>query len=288
MAMPALAFAAQMSFLARRRNVISLDALAGMLARGETPEQGSVVITFDDGYLDNYEIAAPILSRHGLPATVFIATGYIGRAENMWVDVLHAAFKGRSRQSLELLGGSFDLANPIQLDQAYSSASAALVQASRSERGELMASIRDQLQAEQPKLRSMMGWPEVRELRQRYPEITIGSHTREHFDLSSMPDDEVVEELGSAHQDIRRELGVDPIHFAFPYGRDNGHARAWLKSNGYRTASLTEPLSLVQNSSNPLALTRLGATQDASPGRFAYHTSGAHPSLSQALFLGKA
>jgi peptidoglycan/xylan/chitin deacetylase (PgdA/CDA1 family) len=103
-----------------------------------------------------------------------------------------------------------------------------------------------------------------------------------------MRDDEVIEELRAAHEDIRRELDIDVVHFTFPYGRDNAHARAWLKSNGYHSASLTEPMSLVQHISNPLALTRLEAAQDPSSARFTYHTSGAHPALSQALFLGEA
>jgi peptidoglycan/xylan/chitin deacetylase (PgdA/CDA1 family) len=150
-----------------------------------------------------------------------------------------------------------------------------------------MSSIRDQLRPEYQEIRLTMGWPEVRDLCQRYPNISIGSHTREHVNLSRMPDDEVTEEISAAHEDIRRELGIDVIHFTFPYGRDNAHARAWLKRNGYRTASFTEPMSLVQSASDPLALTRLEATQDPSPGRFAYHTSGAHPSLSRALFLGQ-
>jgi peptidoglycan/xylan/chitin deacetylase (PgdA/CDA1 family) len=288
MAMPAPVFAAQMSFLSQRRRVISLDALAEMLAQGESPAPGSVVITFDDGYLDNYEVAAPILAQHGLPATVFLATGYIERTENMWIDVLYGAFKGRTRQHLELPDASFDLAEPLRVDHAYQSAADTLVRASKAEQVELMSSIRNQLQPEYEELRLMMGWPEVRELYQRYSDISIGSHTREHVNLSRMPDDEVVQELSAAHEDIRRELGIDAIHFTFPYGRDNAHARAWLKSNGYRTASLTEPMSLVQNTGDPLALTRLEATQEPSRARFAYHTSGAHPSLSRALFLGQA
>jgi len=288
MAMPEPIFAAQMAFLSRRRRVISLDALAGMLDEGQSPEPGSVVITFDDGYLDNYEVAAPILAHHGLPATVLLATGYVERAENMWIDELYGAFRGRTQQRLGLLDAAFDLSKPTQRDQACQLAAGALVPASRAERAELMSSIRDQLEPQSNEIRLMMNWDEVRELHRRYPNISIGSHTREHIDLSSAPNDEVVKELSAAHEDIRRELGFEATHFAFPYGRDSAHARNWLKSHGYRTAVLTEPMTLAQSASDPLVLTRLEVGQDRSPGRFAYHTSGAHPSLSRALFLGRA
>jgi len=288
MAMPATTFAAQMSFLSKRRRVISLDALSEVLTNGESPAPGSVVITFDDGYLDNYEVAAPILAEHNLPATVFLATGYIERVENMWIDVLYGAFRTRTRQRLELADSVFDLTRPLQVDRGYKTVASTLVGANEVERAELMSLVRGQLQPSHDEPRLTMSWSEVRELHQRYPQVTIGAHTREHVDLSSMSHDEVVAELSGSHEDIRRELGIDAAHFTFPYGRDTAHARAWLKSNGYRTALLTEPTCLVRNVSNPLALTRLEVAQDRSLGRFAYHTSGAHPSLSRAVFLGQA
>ncbi len=127
MAMPAKTFAAQMSFLSKRRRVISLDALNEVLTKGESPAPGSVVITFDDGYLDNYEVAAPILAEHYLPATVFLATGYIERVENMWIDVLHGAFRTRTQQRLELAGSVFDLTRPPQVDRGYKTVAGTLV-----------------------------------------------------------------------------------------------------------------------------------------------------------------
>lgn len=287
-AMPESVFTKQMSFLAERRRVVSLDALAEQLAAGETPETGTVAITFDDGYLDNYQVAAPILARDSLPATLFVATGYIERAENPWIDVLYNAFSHRTRQRLELRMGRFDLARPEHLDQAYAAAAGDLVRASLAERERSMTSIQEQLQPDREPPRLTMNWDEVRELTRRYPDFAIGSHTREHLDMSGLSDEQATHELTAAHEDIERELGVAPRHFAFPYGRDNAHARAWLKENGYRTASLTEPMALVDAESDPLRLTRLEATQDPTPKRLAYHTSGAHPSLSEALFLGRA
>src|SRR6202008_4899171 len=67
---------------------------------GRTPAAGTVCITFDDGYLDNLTVAAPILEKHGLPATLFLATGYIERAETQWSDRLYWAFSQATSQSL--------------------------------------------------------------------------------------------------------------------------------------------------------------------------------------------
>ena len=46
-------------------------------------------ITFDDGYRDNLTVAAPILEKYRLPATLFLATGYVERGETQWSDTLH-------------------------------------------------------------------------------------------------------------------------------------------------------------------------------------------------------
>jgi peptidoglycan/xylan/chitin deacetylase (PgdA/CDA1 family) len=75
-------FEKQMAFLARRREVVPLDVVvAGEGFRGPT-----VAITFDDGYRNNLTVAAPILRRFGLPASVFVATGWLGRKIE-WMDV---------------------------------------------------------------------------------------------------------------------------------------------------------------------------------------------------------
>lgn len=288
MAMPARVFEAQMAFLARHRQVISLDDLVDIVEGRSPPQPGAVVITFDDGYLDNYELAAPILSRHGLPATIFLATGSMDHGENMWVDVVFAAFKGRTRQRLRLNDRSFALDDPREADRAYRAATSTIVRAPKGERGPLLDAIHDQLQPDSASPRLMMTWSEVRALTKAHPQICIGSHSREHFSLSGMSREEVCEELAQAHADIRRELGIDAAHFAFPYGHDSPHARSWLREHGYRTASLTEPLVLARTGSEALALRRLEASQDPSLGRFAYHTSGAHPSMSEALLFGRS
>jgi peptidoglycan/xylan/chitin deacetylase (PgdA/CDA1 family) len=61
--------------------------LAQGLQDGELPDR-SVVVTFDDGYADNLHIAKPLLERYGIPATVFLTTGYIGHERGFWWDEL--------------------------------------------------------------------------------------------------------------------------------------------------------------------------------------------------------
>ncbi len=66
---------------------ISLQRLSQGLLDGDLPER-PVVLTFDDGYADNLHEAKPLLERYGIPATVFVATGYIGHERGFWWDEL--------------------------------------------------------------------------------------------------------------------------------------------------------------------------------------------------------
>jgi peptidoglycan/xylan/chitin deacetylase (PgdA/CDA1 family)/GT2 family glycosyltransferase len=77
--MPKRSFARQMRLLAALRyRVIAFEELGRALRRGEPPPRRAVVVTIDDGYRDNLEIAQPILRRHGFPAIVFLVSGMLG------------------------------------------------------------------------------------------------------------------------------------------------------------------------------------------------------------------
>jgi peptidoglycan/xylan/chitin deacetylase (PgdA/CDA1 family) len=79
-------FGAQLEVLVDRYQVVTLRELVA--ARGSTDERPSVAITFDDGYADNLHVAAPLLVRHGLPATFFLTSGTLGSEREFWWDEL--------------------------------------------------------------------------------------------------------------------------------------------------------------------------------------------------------
>ena len=83
-----------------RRRVIDLDDYVDARERHEPIDPRSVVLTIDDGYRDTYDVAAPILARHGATATLFVPSGRIGAA-NDWSD--EPALAGRPIADVALL-----------------------------------------------------------------------------------------------------------------------------------------------------------------------------------------
>jgi peptidoglycan/xylan/chitin deacetylase (PgdA/CDA1 family) len=88
-----------LAFFKRHYTVITLGDVKASL-EGKTPlPSRSLLITFDDGYADNFDYALPLLRKHGAPATVFITSDVIGREERLWTeDLLWTFLAGRIRQ----------------------------------------------------------------------------------------------------------------------------------------------------------------------------------------------
>lgn len=91
-------FEAQCQWIRRWFNVLPLETAVQRLRERSLPPRAAA-ITFDDGYRDNYEVALPILQRHGLTATFFIATGFMD-GQWMWNDRVIEAIRRTPRESL--------------------------------------------------------------------------------------------------------------------------------------------------------------------------------------------
>lgn len=93
-------FDAQMAYLRRSFSPIRMDHAIARLERGEPLPPRAVSVTFDDGYLDNLDIAWPVLQRHQIPATLFVPTGGLACGEPYWWDRVAAAFSATAERGL--------------------------------------------------------------------------------------------------------------------------------------------------------------------------------------------
>jgi peptidoglycan/xylan/chitin deacetylase (PgdA/CDA1 family) len=224
-------FERQMAFLAAGQRVIALSELVDEIGAGRTPPAGTVCITFDDGYRDNLTVAAPILEKYRLPATLFLATGFVERGEAQWSDTLYWL----SPREYRRLHGQ-------------------LLEAGHDERMRLLEGFP---RAHKPP-RLMLDWDEARRLVRRYPRFEIGGHTRDHIDLTRHPAEARAQIEGCA-ADVRRELGVEARHFSYPYGRWCAETRGTVIGAAWRSAVATEPARRIGRTSDRYAMPRVQA-----------------------------
>src|SRR5690348_6323624 len=197
--LPVKTFAAQMEYVARNFPLLTLD----QVSREEFPGGHSyyIAVTFDDGYRDNFTCATPILQRFGIPATVFLATGFIDSGELPWYDQVRLAFKSSSQSYLSLreLGGPEgrlgDLPSRLWLLERT------LTWLRAQPRSECLQAIDELFRklgvSSQLQLSNqMLGWHEIRQMSKS--NIVFGAHTVNHPALSQISDAELMQELGGS------------------------------------------------------------------------------------------
>ena len=270
-------FAAQMRFLSHHRRVISMTDLADQLQRHIKPYPGQVVVTFDDGYLDNLQVAAPILAQYQLPAIIYLATDSIDKVENQWVDQLYTFFRARSKAKLAI-AGHWDLADPVAQHTIYRKLMQQLCKAPAWQREEMLADVKEQLQPLQVPPRLTLSWDDVRRLVAQYPNIEIGVHTASHLDLAAHSG-EATKELSNSIARVESEIGSRPKHFSFPYGCWNQLAQKKVIEAGLHSAVATADDPVVRTGADKFALPRLPCPRSMTQLRF--WTSGAYPDLSK-------
>lgn len=216
--MPAAMFAARMQHIAENYVVLPLEELADRLGRGPMP-RNALALTFDDGYRDSLTHAAPILARYGLPATVFLATGFMGTTEMAWYDRLAAAVKTGRQEALELTSG--EVLSLVSAPQRLAALRKLLGRlkglpddARRTEVDELVRRL-GPVETGRPK-RLMLTWDEVAALKGLG--FSIGAHTVSHPILARLTPEAAWQEIHGSKLAIERALGIPVRAFAYPNG----------------------------------------------------------------------
>lgn len=279
-------FARQMAFLTAHRRVVPLSQVADQLVAGISPPANTVCITFDDGYLDNLTVAAPILERYRLPATLFLATGYVGRGDPQWADSLYWMFQRRTVNKIQIPWPGvreLDLMSDATRRAAHSALLQELLEASHEKRSWMLREIGRQLRPAGQMPRLTMNWDDVRQLRRRYPLFEIGGHTSEHIDLRTHRGNVAQSEIEGCAEALRRELGMEPELFSFPYGRWCDETRDMVIAAGWQSAVASGNHLRVGEGSDWYAVSRGDTPRTMTELRFV--TSGAYPGTLELLGL---
>jgi peptidoglycan/xylan/chitin deacetylase (PgdA/CDA1 family) len=243
------AFESQIEYFRQNFEILSLDQLSRHLRQDRSLPKKAVVVTFDDGYLDNYVYARPILRKYGVPATFFLTTGHIGGSRLFWWDKVGYAVEHTRKQWLELTEfGTWEL-------PAYDR---------RKTRNRIVNAIRD-LPEQRKNLaiedllrvagvsipdalakEVILSWEEVVEMSEEG--IDFGAHTLTHPILTNMPLEQAKLEIVQSKKDIETKIGRQVNFFSYPNGSLNSEIVDIVKQAGFVAGVTADPSWITQES----------------------------------------
>ena len=241
----------QVAWLCRSVDVIGPDELGAHLSR---PGR-CVLLTFDDGYRDNWASALPILRGHGVRAAFFLTSGFLDRTAGAWWDEIAWMLRtaGRPSEDAAALIARYKAA-PADRRDAFLDTLA----------GEIGAGRRPPGDAE----RDWMTWDHARELRDAG--MGIGAHTATHPLLGGLGAQRQREEIEGSIARIAGAMGERPTLFALPDGRAGSHdgdTRPALRASGVRFAFCNAG-GVADPRADPLLLPRVNIWHGISRERF--------------------
>jgi len=278
-------FSAHLEVLTRFSRPVTLAQLTSAID-DRWPTRNDVVVTFDDGYADNLVHARPLLQRYGVPATVFITTGYLGAMRGFWWDELERLVLEPHGlpQTLRLRVGVHDLewdlsseavydadrligsrdwnvlasTEPDARQSLYRRLSALLTRLEADERLAVLDALRNwssnpaasQAQAADRPLAS----DEVIALAEGGL-IEVGAHTHTHPALTALTAKRKRVEIERSRARLEEILDRRVTSFAYPYGSLDAETVALVSKAGFVRACTTRP-AVVRRNSDPLQLPR--------------------------------
>lgn len=212
----------QVSYLKRKQMLVTLDeALAFVDGKEKSRhDRCRVLITFDDGYLDNYSIAFPILKSHGAQGVFFLCSDIVGSDYVPWWD--HAAYLVKSGSKRKFtIGSPAHLEVNIERDGLHRSIRKVLNFCKKHESSDIDRIIRELKETVggkelPPNPRRFLAWEHAGEMLSGG--MAIGAHTHTHAMLSKLSEDEQRRELSLSRSIINEKLGISVETLAYPYG----------------------------------------------------------------------
>jgi peptidoglycan/xylan/chitin deacetylase (PgdA/CDA1 family) len=258
-------FRLQMELLARDFHPISLDeAVSYVLGRGSLPRR-SIVVTFDDGYIDNYEVAMPILNQLAIPATFYVTVESIENNRLPWPSRLRFAFRNTKLSAwTDSFATTWSLKLPAEREKAFLAMCDRCSPLSAAVQEGFVRRIEQELECYLPGCSEalMMSYDHLRALT-RHGHI-VGSHTMTHPNMAYLKEDDALREFTESKRLLELQLGGPVKQFAYPCPalspHWNAHTVEQSRAAGYETGVTTNS-GLAYRGDIPFCLRRIRPTK---------------------------
>jgi len=263
-------FNMHLCFLKKYFNVLPVDEFAGHITKKIKFKRHSCLITFDDGWIDNYTVALPILSEHRIPAVIFLATAFIDSHNQFWQEelasLLYALCKNSDTELLREYNLERIISYPTELARAEIKKYVSRLKLGPKKIPQGMiadASLYLRKKYGDDDLNnnvdSFINWTQVNEMMAL--NIDFGSHTVNHEILPKLNNDSVNSELSKSKSVVESKIKKQVRYFAYPNGDYNDNISNIVKKCGYDIAFTTEHGTISQLD-NPYKLKRINIHND--------------------------
>ncbi len=258
----------QVKWLKKHYKILSLQECVAVI-HGETElKVNSMLLTFDDGYRDNFEEAFKVLHANKVSGTFFLPTAFVGTGRMPWWDTIAYIVKNSKRDQITLQYPekmTFKIAEP----ERSRSIRRILTQYKRPETVDSEVFLQGLEEAcafgrpDDDAERCFMTWDEAREM--QAAGMCFGGHSHTHHIMGKLPYELQVEELQVSREILERELGTEVDSFAYPVGHRDSFTEVTfeaLRKTKYRTAfsfysGMNHPGKI-----DPFSVLRAGVTEE--------------------------
>jgi len=265
-------FSLHLRYLAAHYRVVTMRQLMKERSAGKSADKPWCVITFDDGWLDNYQQAFPLLRQYQLPATLFVSTDFIGTNRAPWfyellwsLSALTDDLEGSQVTTDELAARDLPTAVMEWVRLPATQRLAAMEQTIETLKqlpvSQLATTVDSLSEITRKRARSgsqtvpaMLTWDQVREMHRGG--VEIGSHGVTHWILTRLAEAQLEKEIVESKKRIEYEVGDDVAGLSYPNGDYSEDIVRMVDKSGYRYACTIQP-GYVGYDESPYTMRRL-------------------------------
>lgn len=213
-------FEKQLLLIKKYFDVLSEDDIIDLTQQNKLPPKRSAIITFDDGYIDNFTLAMPLLQKHALPAIYFIPIKPIMDRKLGWWDLTSYLIYKSQQETIRILDNTLPITTEEERAEAvYVSLQAFKLKPAESTKDlilELSESTKVELPSNEEQSQQLMSWEQIKQLKDA--NIAVGSHTVSHRVLATLSKEEQRNELIDSKRILEEKIGHEVRSLSYPVG----------------------------------------------------------------------
>ena len=257
-------FEKQVAYIKKYYNPISEQDLHDYYYKNKELPENSVLLTFDDGYLNNYLYAWPVLKKYEVPALIFLTTGLIGKNKMAWFDEIDYVLEKTTKKEIVFDGKKYKLnkkgkTNLIKKYYYYA------ITLPEEEKNKIIQNLVKQTNVKLPKNldkdNAFMNWNQIKEM---LPLVSFSSHTVNHPILPNLYLERKKEELKASKIEIQKKSGKAPLSICYPNGDYDEETIKTSKELEYKLG-FSSNFGRNNRKINPFTIQRIGANIQDTP-----------------------